>query len=335
MPRQPDATKRLARVATPLSLVASLAGCAWTGAGPDGSTRILPGPSSSTQPPSPAHAGPSAPGALPAGARPAAQTATRRPRLALALGGGAARGFAHVGVIEVLERAGIRPDLVVGTSAGSLVGALYCGGLDPTALRQAAMSLEEGTLGDWSLTVRGVLRGRALQDTVNRLVGGRTIERFRVPFAAVTTDLYNGELRLLRQGDAGLAVRASSAVPGVFEPVSIGGREYVDGGVVSPVPVRVARSLGAELVVAVDISAKPKFQETDSLVRVLLQTFAIMSQRLASAELREADVVVVPAIGDLSSADFGNRTLAMAEGARAMQEALPRLKELISAPRSP
>jgi len=259
----------------------------------------------------------------------------RRPRLALALGGGAARGFAHVGVIEALEQAGIRVDLVVGTSAGSLVGALYASGMSARQLREAALALEEGVLGDWSLTVRGVLRGSALQDSVNRWVGARPIERFALPYAAVATDLYDGSMKLIRSGDAGLAVRASSAVPGVFEPVRIGEREYVDGGLVSPVPVRATRSLGADLVIAVDISAKPRFQETDSLPRVLLQAFAIMSQNLAEAQLREADVLLSPAVGDRSSADFSDRAGSMAQGAAAMRASLARLQVLIARWRPP
>lgn len=263
------------------------------------------------------------------GVRPPAADLPRPPRLALALGGGAARGFAHVGVIEVLEQAGIRPDVVVGTSAGSVVGALYASGMNPRALREAALSLEEGMLGDWSLQVRGVLRGKALQDTVNRWVGGRAIERFALPYAAVMTDLYDGSMRLARSGDAGLAVRASSAVPGVFEPVRIGEREYVDGGLVSPVPVRAARSMGADLVLAVDISSKPRFQETDTLPRVLLQAFAIMSQHLAARELLEADLVVSPSVGDRGSADFSDRVGAIALGAQAMRAALPGLQSRI------
>lgn len=286
-------------------------------------------------PPAPS---PPAQRALPAGqsgARPSAADLPRAPRLALALGGGAARGFAHVGVIEVLEQAGIRPDVVVGTSAGSVVGALSASGMTARALREAALSLEEGMLGDWSLLVRGVLRGKALQDTVNRWVGGRPIERFPVPYAAVMTDLYDGSIRLARSGDAGLAVRASSAVPGVFEPVRIGDREYVDGGLVSPVPVRAARAMGADLVLAVDISSKPRFQETDTLPRVLLQAFAIMSQHLAARELLEADQVVSPSVGDRGSADFSDRLGAIALGAQAMRAALPGLQSRLRQWRPP
>lgn len=310
-------------LALPLAAFALLGGCA---TGERGSA--LPGAGSLAS-----GGGPAVPGGPPGTA--ATVPPPRRPRLGLALGGGAARGFAHVGVIEALELAGIRPDLVVGTSAGSLVGALYASGMTPKALREAALGLDEAVLGDWTISARGVLRGRALQDVVNRWVAGRPIERFALPFGAVMTDLYDGSMRVARTGDAGLAVRASSAVPGVFEPVRIGGRDYVDGGLASPVPVRVARAMGAERVLAVDIAARPRFQDTDTIPRVLLQTFAIMGQHLASGELREADVVVAPAVGDRSSADFNDRGGAIALGAEALRAALPALRAALQPLRLP
>jgi NTE family protein len=230
----------------------------------------------------------------------------------------------------VLERAGLSADVVAGTSAGSLVGALYASGMPVAQIRQAALSLDEGTLGDWTLSLRGLLRGKALQDIVNRLVAGRSIEDFPRRFAATAVDLYNGQLVLFRQGEAGLAVRASSAVPGVFEAVRVAGREYIDGGVASPVPVRTARTLGAEVVVAVDIAAQPRFQATDNMARVLSQTFTIMSQHLGRDELRAADVVITPAIGDLGSVEFGQRNLAIAEGERAAEAALPAIRAALA-----
>ena len=216
------------------------------------------------------------------------------------------------------------------TSAGSLVGALYASGMTPAQLRRTALALDESVLGDWTLGGRGVFRGRALQDLVNRLVEGKRIERFALSFAAVATDLYNGHALVIDQGDAGVAVRASSAVPGVFEPVQMGTREYVDGGLASPVPVRVARARGADLVIAVDIAAKPAFQETDTLWRVLLQTFAIMGEHLAANELKEASVVIRPAMGGQSSADFSRRVEAMAEGDRVTRRAIPAITQAIA-----
>jgi NTE family protein len=248
-----------------------------------------------------------------------------RPKLGLALGGGAARGFAHVGVITALEKAGVPIDWVVGTSAGSLVGALYASGLNSAALRAAAMSLDESSLGDWTLRGRGVLKGQGLQDLVNRLVGNRRIEQFPRRFAATATDLYNGSLRLFTSGDCGQIVRASSAVPTVFEPVALDGREYVDGGLSSPIPVGSARRLGCDVVIAVDISARPSFQPTETMPQVLLQTFAIMGRNLAERELQEADFRVRPEVSDLGAANFEARERAINDGQRAMQAQIPAL----------
>ncbi|MBL8490698.1 MAG: patatin-like phospholipase family protein, partial [Rhodocyclaceae bacterium] len=179
-------------------------------------------------------------------------------RIGLALGGGAARGFVHIGVIKALEAQGIVPDIVVGTSAGSVVGSLYAAGLTGFELQKVAMQMEEGQVGDWSLPDRGVIKGEALQNFVNKVVGGRPLEKLSRTFGAVATDLQTGEQVVFRTGNTGMAVRASSSVPGLFQPVRINGREYVDGGLVSPVPARAARTMGANFVIAVDISARPR-----------------------------------------------------------------------------
>ena len=252
----------------------------------------------------------------------------RAPRVGLALGGGAARGFAHVGVIQILEEAGIRPDMVVGTSAGSLVAAIYASGRSGAQLQQIALEMEEATLTDWTLPFfgRGVLRGEALARYVNQQVRGLTIEAMPLPLGVVATDLQSGEGILFRSGDAGLAVRASSAVPSVFQPVRIGAHEYIDGGLVAPVPVGFARQMGAELVIAVDISSEPLGNTSDGALQVLLQTFAIMGKSLNSYALRGADVVVRPALASVRSADFAARKRSIEAGRAAMLAALPQYR---------
>ena len=256
------------------------------------------------------------------------EPARRLPRLGLALGGGAARGFAHVGVIQVLEQNGIRPDLVVGTSAGSLVAALYASGMNGAELERAAMSMEEATLTDWTLPIngRGVLKGDALARYVRQAVNGRLIEQMALPLGILATDLGSGQGTLFRRGDAALAVRASSAVPGVFTPVAIGGREFVDGGLVAPVPGSQARAMGAEVVLAVDISADPEGNDASGLLKVLLQTTAIMGQSINRHELKGAELVLRPALSGVGSADFSARQRSIAAGRAAMLAALPRLK---------
>lgn len=254
-------------------------------------------------------------------------------KIGLALGGGAARGFAHVGVIAVLEEAGLKPAVVVGTSAGSLVAALYASGKSSAQLQQTALNMEEVAITDWMLPIfgRGMFRGEALSRYVNDLLKGRTIENMAIPLGIVATDLNSGQAVLFQRGDTGTAVRASSAVPAVFVPVKINGREYVDGGLVSPVPVRFARQMGADLVVAVDISSPPEANPASGTLQILLQTFAIMGKSINQYELKDADLVVSPSQVGLKSADFSARQRAIDAGREAMLAALPALKVRLEA----
>ena len=255
----------------------------------------------------------------------------RPPRLGLALGGGAARGFAHIGVIQVLEEAGIRPDLVVGTSAGSLVAALYAHGKTGTELASMALTMDEGAITDWAFPSRGMIRGEALARYVREQTGGQLIEQMKMPLGIVATDLDSGAGVLFRRGDTGTAVRASSSVPAVFQPVKIGDREFVDGGLVSPVPVRFAREMGAEMVIAVDISTPPDGAATDGTMRLLLQTFAIMGKSINRFELREADVVLRPGLVGVGSADFTARVRAIRAGREKATELLPEIQAKLAA----
>jgi NTE family protein len=255
----------------------------------------------------------------------------RLPRIALALGGGAARGFAHIGVIQVLEENGIKPDLVVGTSAGSLVAALYASGKGGAELQTLADAMDETAFADWSFPGRGLLRGEALAKFVREHTAGKQIEQMRLPLGIVATDLDSGQPILFQRGDPGVAVRASSAVPAVFQPVKIGTREYVDGGLVSPVPVRFAQQMGAEVVIGVDITAAPEGNATGDPLRMLLQTFAIMGRSINNFELRDADVVIRPKLAGVSSADFGARKRSILAGREAMLAALPDLRARIAA----
>ena len=278
----------------------------------------------------------SAPVVVPRPATPDAATlpAIRKPlKIGLALGGGAARGFSHVGVIAVLEEAGLRPQMVVGTSAGSLVAAIYATGKTSAQLQQTALAMEEVAMTDWMLPIigKGVFRGDALGRYVNQLVGGRLIENMAIPLGIVATDLNSGQAVLFRSGDTGTAVRASSAVPAVFVPVRISGHEYVDGGLVSPVPVRFARQMGADIVIAVDISSPPEGNPANDTLQILLQTFTIMGKSINQYELKEADVVVRPSLTGLRSADFSARKLAIDSGRAAMLAALPALKARLAA----
>jgi len=252
----------------------------------------------------------------------------REVKLGLALGGGAARGFAHVGVIQVLEEAGLKPSHVVGTSAGSLVAALYASGKTSAELNRLAENLQEADITDWMLPIlnRGALRGEALARYVNSQVGGRTLEQMKIPLGIVATDLNSGESITFRRGNTGSAVRASSAVPAVFQPVRIGEREFVDGGLVAPVPVRQTRDMGANFVLAVDISSDPEGNPSADTFQILMQTFTIMGKSINTLALKEADFVVRPALAGVKSADFNARMRSIEAGRVAMRNALPSLK---------
>ncbi|MBI3348762.1 MAG: patatin-like phospholipase family protein [Burkholderiales bacterium] len=261
---------------------------------------------------------------------PLVKPAPRPPRIGLALGGGAARGFAHIGVIQVLEENGIKVDLVAGTSAGSLVASLYASGKTGKEMQTLAEGMDEGAITDWSFPLRGLIRGEALARFIRDKTGGKGIEQMALPLGIVATDLSDGSAILFRSGDTGTAVRASSAVPAVFQPVKIGQREYVDGGLVSPVPVRFAREMGAQFIIAVDITSPPEKDLPGDAFRMLMQTFSIMGRSINTFELREADVVIRPRLDGVGSADFTARRRAIQAGREAAQAMLPLLRQRIA-----
>ncbi len=290
-------------------------------------------------PVSPAASGPASPASTPSSAAPvpvqAAASAPVRvlqaPRIGLALGGGAARGFAHIGVLQVLEEAGLRPHVVVGTSAGSLVAALYASGKSAQDLAALALTMDEGAITDWAFPSRGVIRGEALARYVREQTGGRSIEQLPMALGIVATDLDSGAPVLFQRGDVGTAVRASSAVPAVFQPVKIGDREYVDGGLVSPVPVRYTRQMGAQLVIAIDISTPPDGNPTGDSFKLLMQTVAIMMRSINRLELEGADLVLRPVLTVVAGSDFNSRVRALRAGREAATALLPEIRAKMAA----
>ena len=255
---------------------------------------------------------------------PAAHKTTHK--VALVLGGGGSRGFAHVGVIKALEAQGIVPDIIVGTSVGSAVGALYASGLNGFQLQEISIPMREGLVIDWSWPNRGFFTGKTLEDFINRMVNQKPLEKLQRTFAVVATDLKSGEEIIFRTGNTGMAVRASCAVPGLFQPTVINGRSYVDGGLIRPVPVTEARMLGADFVIAVDISNKPENNPTESTTDVLMQTFDIMSQTINRYELPKADVIIHPITRNIDQSSLDDRHSAILEGEKAATAAMPEIK---------
>ena len=237
-----------------------------------------------------------------------------QPRVALVLGSGGPRGFAHIGVLKALEDSGVRPDLIIGSSVGAMVGALYAGGLSARELERRAYDISLLDLFEFRQLTGGLATGTAIQNYVNRCVEGKPIDRLMLPFVAAATRARDGQLALFNAGDTGFAVRASSATPGQFEPVRIGAELYIDGDEASPVPIRVARRLGARVVIAVDVSAY--LADTPSGAP---REWVVKDERRArqiAAEAPEADILLHPNIGYFAghTEAYRRNMIAIAEG---------------------
>lgn len=251
-----------------------------------------------------------------------------KPVVALALGSGGDRGFAHIGVIKVLEANGIKIDMVLGTSAGSVVGALYAGGYSGIELEKLALEMDREKLKDYDFSRRGYVRGEQLQDFINRALKNRSIEQLERPFIATATQLRTGKTVAFNHGNTGMAVRASSSIPGVFYPVMIDGEEYVDGDLKKPVPVTLAREMGADFIIAVDISQQPAHHPApEDIIDILKQSLRIMRQSILSHELETAQVVIRPEIDITPEIDANSKLRLIKTGEEAATAAMPQIRE--------
>lgn len=254
-----------------------------------------------------------------------------KPTVALVLSGGAARGFAHIGVLKVLEANGIRPDLIVGTSAGSIVGALYAGGLNARDIEKLAYHLDWSLLGDLTIPGLGFIGGNRIEELVNEKLRYQSIEALPIPFAVVATEVQTGRRTVFNRGNPGKAVRASASLPGIFSPVLINGRYYTDGGLVSPLPVLAARQMGADIVIGVDVMYRPSDSALWNPLSMLFQAFLIAAYRLTEIEGESADLVITPSIPSTSGQYFFSaRAMLIEIGEQAAAEALPKIKALVS-----
>ena len=251
-------------------------------------------------------------------------------KIALVLGAGASKGFAHIGVIKILESNKVPIHMIVGTSVGSVVGSLYAYGFDAFQLQKLSFSIEKGDIVDLILPENGFIKGEKLEEWVNKTLKNTTIEKLKIPFYAVAADIQSGQEVAFGRGSTGMAVRASCSIPGVFRPVKIGEKMYVDGGVVSPVAVDVAKRFGADVVIAVDISAEVERPFPENTIETILQSFNIMYSKLASIQISKADVVIKPKVGHIGAADFSKRHEAVMEGEKAALEALPQVMKIIT-----
>jgi len=259
------------------------------------------------------------------------QTPTLRPaKIALALGAGSSKGFAHVGVLKILETNKVPIHMIVGTSVGSVVGAFYSYGIGAFDLQKLSFQVEQKDIVDITFPENGFIKGEKLEEFVNKTLKNTPIEKLKIPFFAIATEIQNGDETVFGRGNTGQAVRASCSIPGIFRPVKILDKFYVDGGVVSPVPVDAARRLGADIVIAVDISSSSERMPPSNTIETLLQSIHIMYSKLASAQLSRADVVIRPKVGHIGSSDFSKRHEAILEGEKAALEALPKIMDILN-----
>lgn len=261
---------------------------------------------------------------------PMVQPPPKPAKIALVLGAGASKGFAHIGVLKVLESNKVPIHLIVGTSIGSVIGSLYAYGYNAFQIQKMSFSIETGDVLDYTLPDNGFIKGEKLEEFVNKNLKNTPIEKLRIPFYAVSTDLQTGREVVFGKGNTGTAVRASCSIPGVFRPVKIADKMYVDGGVVSPVAVEAARRHGADYVIAVDVSSEIEYGLPENTIETILQSINIMYSKLAAIQLSKADVVIQPKVGHIGSGDFSKRHEAILEGEKATLEALPRLIALIN-----
>ena len=254
----------------------------------------------------------------------------RPAKIALVLGAGASKGFAHVGVLKILETSKVPIHMIVGTSVGSFVGSLYAYGYDAYALQKIAMSLERSDVGELTIPDNGFLKGERLRDYVNTKTRTTPMDKLKIPFYAVATDIKTGESVVFNSGNIGMAVQASCAIPGVFQPARFAGASYVDGGVVKPLAVDVARTYGADVVIAVDISSGIDTVVPTSTMETIMKSIQIMYSKMSQVPISQADVVIKPVVGFVGSADFSHRNEAIMEGEKAALAVMPQINALLA-----
>jgi len=255
------------------------------------------------------------------------------PKVALVLGGGAARGFAHVGVLRVLEQEKIPIHMIVGTSVGSLIGAMYASNPNSFELEWTSFELEKDDIFDFSIfsSATGPVKGDKIEKFVNSKISAANIEQLSIPFYAVAADLNTGEPVIFSSGPVSKAVRASCSIPGVFTPLSYNNRKLVDGGVLGNIAPEIAHQYGANLVIVVSIGKSVKSEDTDTIIGITLQAIAIMSNKIDSYKSKEADVLISPEVGDVGTMDFSQKKRCMEAGIKAAQAAIPEIKRLLEA----
>jgi len=260
----------------------------------------------------------------------------KKRKVGLALGGGAARGLAHIGVLEVLEREGVPVDMIAGTSAGAAIGALYAQGKDASLIKRLALGMNfkhRLSLVDLALPKTGFIEGKKIKDLIKLFIGGDlSFGELRIPFACVAADINTGEEVVIDHGSVLEGIRASISLPAIFTLVKWKGRYLVDGGLVNPVPVNVVKKMGADFIIAVNVipdlseRLQLKTDKEPNILSVIVQTTHVTAYQLVKSSLKGADVVIKPKVASIGLGEFHRASELIQEGERAAEEAIPEIK---------
>ncbi|MGG3800271.1 patatin-like phospholipase family protein [Metabacillus fastidiosus] len=253
-----------------------------------------------------------------------------KPKIGLALGSGGARGFAHLGVLKVLYNAGIRVDMIAGSSMGALIGSFYASGLSIDEMYKIAFAFKRKYFLDFTIPKMGFIAGKRVKELIHLFTKGKNIEELDIPLAIVATDLYEGKKVIFKKGLVADAVRASIAIPGIFVPEKINGKLLVDGGVIDRVPVSVVKDMGADIVIAVDVSNVKKTKEITSIFDVILQSLDIMQDELVFHSEIASDIMIRPSVEQYSSREFSNIKEIIEIGEQEAEKHLVNIDKLIA-----
>ncbi|MFY9177571.1 MAG: patatin-like phospholipase family protein [Caldicoprobacterales bacterium] len=253
----------------------------------------------------------------------------KKPQIGLALGAGASRGLAHIGVLQVLEEHGIKPDLISGSSIGAIVGALYACGISPKMMEGIAENLDMRLYYDVSVPRLGFIKGDRVEELIRLLTKGKTFDQLEISLRITAVDLKSNQAVIMDQGEVYKAVRASISIPGIFVPVIDGDKVLVDGGLLERLPTRVVRDMGADIVIGVDVGYRGQHGDPSNILGIILQSFEVIELALVDSIINDEDIYIYPELGDINPMNFDNVKRCVEEGRRATLEVIDDIKKKI------
>jgi len=250
-------------------------------------------------------------------------------KIGLALGAGASRGFAHIGVLQVLEDIGIKPDYIAGSSIGAIIGALYAAGMSPKMMEGIANNIDAKLCYDLGFSRRGIIQGKRLEDLIKLLTQNKDFEDLNIPLSVTAVDLINSERVIINKGKVYKGVRASISIPGVFQPVRDGDRVLIDGGILERVPVNVVREMGADIVIGVDVAFRGKHRPPENFIETILQTMEVMELEIMKYNIPNEDIIICPEVYLANPMSLDSVETAVEAGKKAAMETIDQLQALL------